>query len=256
MYKQERMNEILELLKKEGSLSVAFLAEHFQVTGATVRTDLTEMEKKGLVQRTHGGVMLAAARYTPEPGMEERKNGEKKAAISRKAVEMISDGETILIDTGSTTAAFAQAIAESDRKGLTVYSSDLDVLRILESKPDYQLYMMGGKIRNGFHYANGSEMIAALEGLRFSKSFMAASAISFDFGLSTADAALAVLKRAMIASSSQVILLADSSKIGLINLHKFADLNDIDMLIMDDAVSENDKRILSNRIKKAVFIPE
>jgi len=246
LYTTQRRNEILKILKEQGSISVNQLAEQFQVSGTTIRLDLTALEKTGLVSRTHGGAMLSTL-IEREPLIQERKNNEEKERIARKAVSFISEHDTILIDTGTTMQALAFALLASPITHLTVYSNDLDVLRTLEEKEYFELHLLGGVIRNGFHYTAGNQVIAELSNYHFKKMFLATSAISLESGLTTANPDLAVMKSAMMSASEQIILLTDASKMHHVLFQRFADLDEVDTLITDSGLAEEDAAMLREK---------
>lgn len=253
LYTLQRRNEILRILREQGSISVNQLAEQFQVSGTTIRLDLTALEKTGVISRTHGGAMLSG-NTEREPLILERKNKAEKERIAAKAVTLISENDTILIDTGTTMHALAGALAASSLTHLRVYSNDLDVLRILEEKESFELHLMGGVIRNGFHYTAGNQVIAELSNYHFGKMFLATSAISLESGLTTANSDLAAIKAAMIAASEQVILLTDSSKMHHVLFQRFADLEAIDTLITDSGLAGEDAAALGARIRSVAMV--
>ena len=178
----------------------------------------------------------------------------EKERIALKAVTLISENDTILIDTGTTMHALAGALAASQLTHLRVYSNDLDVLRILEEKESFELHLMGGVIRNGFHYTAGNQVIAELGNYHFGKMFLATSAISLESGLTTANSDLAAIKAAMISASEQVILLTDSSKMHHVLFQRFADLEAIDTLITDSGLAGEDAAALGGRIRSLIIV--
>lgn len=247
----ERQNEILKAIKQEKRISVNELSERFQVTKATIRTDLTKLEQTGEIKRTHGGAMLNVCEEL-EPRLLDRTNSEEKIRIAKRALDYVEDQEVILIDTGTTAFAFAQALVESERQNLTIYSNDMAVLLQLESRKDFNLNMMGGKIRSGFHYAYGENLIDELELYHFDKLFLTASAMDVKSGLTTVHPDLARLKQAMVKASREVIVLTDSTKYGKTHFQSYASLSNIDVLITDDGISEEGIAQLKNYIDTVV----
>lgn len=253
MYTAQRRNEILRVLREQGSASVNQLTEYFHVSGTTIRLDLTALEKTGAVSRTHGGAVLSTAPYR-EPSIRERSNNEEKERIAQKAVSFISEHDTILIDTGTTTLALANALVSSPISHLVVYSHDLDVLRTLEEKEYFELHLLGGTIRNGFHYTFGNQVIAELNNYHFRKVFLGTCAISPESGLTTANSDLAAIKSAMISVSEEVCLLTDSSKMNQVSFRRFADLTAVDTLITDTGLSERDAAILRESVRSLILV--
>ena len=248
LFTGQRRGEILRLIRQRGTVSVGELAGQFHVSGTTIRLDLACLEKAGGITRTHGGAMLNELSFH-EPLISERVHEREKAAIALRALEHIESNDVLLLDTGTTMVALARALILSSFTKLTVYSNDLDVLRILEEKESWDLFLLGGKVRNGFHYTCGPRMIKDLANLHFKKAFIATSAISYQAGLTVSNPDLALLKSAMIASAETVCLLADSSKLHRVDFQKFAGFDDIDILITDSGISREDLTALKERVK-------
>ena len=253
MYNKERVERIMQILKQNGSVSVNELAEIFQVSGATIRTDLAKMDRAGMVTRTHGGAIMNSP-ILRETLLSERTNADKKRLIAQKALEFIHERGIILLDTGTTMAALAQALVQSPLRELTVFTNDIDVIRILEEKEHFDLTLFGGKVRNRFHYCGGSGLLQELANYHFSTVFLAASAIHEVYGLTTENIELANIKSEMIRSADEVVLLADSSKMGKVQLRKFASLSDVDTLIMDDGVDETDREKLRTAVGELILV--
>ena len=239
IYTEQRRQDILRIIRHKGTVSVRELTEQFHVSGTTIRLDLAFLERTEKIIRTHGGAILDELSLR-EPLISERIHEREKADIAVRAMDYIENRDVLLIDTGTSMVALAQALVRSAFAELTVYSNDLEVLRILEEKENWNLCMLGGPVRNGFHYTCGPRMIQELQKLHFRKLFLATSAISFREGLTTANPDLALLKAAMIASAEKVFLLADASKLHRVDFQKFADLSDIDVLITDRGIARQD----------------
>lgn len=229
----DRASKIIEIIRKNGTVSVNYLAELFQVSGTTIRTDLTRLEESGEIVRTHGGAMLRSS-FTRETGIAERESKEEKNQIAEAAVQLLNNYDTVLIDTGTTMVAFARALVRSPLKNLRIFTIDFEVAGILENNSSFEIRLIGGKVRNGFHYCYGHQVIEELKKYNFEKLFLATSAIDPIHGLTTSNVDLAELKTTMLNVSRKIILLTDSSKIGRIDFQKFADISSIDTLITDN----------------------
>lgn len=253
MYNKERIERILEILKENGSISVNELAERFQVSGATIRSDLKKMREAGLITRTHGGAMVNSP-LRRETMLTERVHADRKQLIAERALDFIHEQDILLLDTGTTMVALAEALVRSSFQELTVFSNDLDVIRILEEKEHFSLYLFGGKVRSRFHYCYGSEILDELSGCHFTTLFLAASAIHEVYGLTTENTELARIKSGMIRASAKAILLADSSKVGNVHLRKFASLSDVDTLIMDRDVPPEYEAVLRSSVNNLVLV--
>ena len=253
MYNKERIERIFDILKENGSISVNELSDIFQVSGATIRSDLAKMEKTGLITRTHGGAMMNSS-LLRETLLTERVHDDKKRLIAQNALRFVHERDILLLDTGTTMVAFAEALAQSSFEELSVFSNDLDVIRILEEKEHFSLTLLGGKVRSRFHYCYGPEIQNELSNYHFTSLFLAASAIHEFYGLTTENTDLAYIKSRMIKASGNVILLSDSSKIGNVHLRKFASLEDVDTLIMDKNLTPEAEKMLRSSIKNLVLV--
>ena len=247
----ERQNAIRKMIKQEKSISVSELSRRFQVTKETIRTDLNKLEQAGGIKRIHGGAVLVAEEL--EPTLLDRSHSEEKQRIAKRALDYVEDRQVILIDTGTTAFAFSRALAESDKKDLTVYSNDLTVLLELESRKDFQLNILGGRIRSGFHYSDGEGLIDEMERYHFDRLFLTVSAMDIKSGLTTAQPDLARLKQAMVKASQEVIVLTDSTKYGKTHFQSYAALSDIDVLVTDDGMEEEAVLQLKRQIKKIIL---
>lgn len=164
IYSNERAEKILEILRSQNSVSVSYLADYFNVSGTTIRIDLTKLENSGNIIRTHGGAMLKSS-LGREQMIDERSNSEQKSLISLKALDFVSENDTLLIDTGTTMISFAQALVASSISNLRIFTNDIKIAQILEEKPHFDVHLLGGKIRNHFHYCYGSQITEELKNI-------------------------------------------------------------------------------------------
>lgn len=252
MYGEQRKQQILGLIKEKKSVSVNELAKYFDVTSATIRTDLTELEKASEVIRTHGGAILKSD-IAHEQFLNERENEDKKIKVAFKAVELIKEEETILVDTGTSTAALARILVNSDLKKLRIFTNDFEIAKLLEEKNDFDVHMLGGRVRKGFHYSYGGTTIAELQKYKFDKLFLATSSLSFESGLTTYHTETADLKVEMIKSANETVLLLDSTKVNKNSFAKFADIKDIDAVVVDSEISRFDYDSLAEHVENVIM---
>ncbi len=245
MYAEERQQAMARLVTERRRLSVAALAEEYSVTTETVRRDLSQLERLGLVRRVHGGAVPAGSLTTIEAELAERAttNTDLKDAIARAALAQLPpDGSTLLFDAGTTTARLAAALPTELH--FIAFTHAVPVAGRLASLPQVELHLLPGRVRSATQAAVGAETVAALQRLRADTVFLGTNALSVGHGLSTPDADEAATKRALVASARRVVVLADSSKIGRESAIRFAELDDIDCLVTDDAISDEDVRDL------------
>ncbi len=237
LFSEERRHRIVELIRERKKLTVNQLCELLDVSAATVRGDLRDLDREGLLVRTHGGA-IERSRTSFEQISSQRSTEHlaEKQAIAKAAEPFVEDGDTILLDTGTTTLELARRIGVDRR--LTVVTNDLEIARVLEEVRGVEVVLLGGAVRKGFHCTVGPAGWRMTEELRVDKAFMATNSLSLEAGATTPDLQQAETKKAMIAMARKVVFLADSSKIDRQSFVRFADLPQIDVLVTDQLDAE------------------
>lgn len=242
MFAEERRDAIARLLREEGRLTVQALAERFQVSPATIRNDLRYLEQIGAAKRTHGGA-LSAEVTARVPDFEHRRTlyPEEKRRIGAAAASLVEDGETIMIDSGTTTIEVARHLTR--KRHLTVITNAFNIAaELLANAPGVDVVCTGGMIRRDTLSMRGSAAESVLAQVKASKAILGVTALSLKFGLTTDAEPTAAIKKAMIRASQQVIVVTDSSKIGKVAFAPVADLQAIDILVTDSGMSADQKR--------------
>lgn len=234
VFGEERKQLILDYVNKHGRASVQELSNFLQVSESTIRRDLKELEEAKLLNRTHGGaISLQAVNFEPTYWEKEDRFKSEKEAIAREAVKLIENGDTILLDSGTTTFHLVQQLKTFNH--LTVVTNSLLFAQELQGNPGIEVLVTGGSLRRETLALVGPITERALEQVRVDKVFIATNGLDLEKGLTTPNLLEAAVKSKMIAAATQVILLADHSKIGRISFARFAGLADIDHCIMDAA---------------------
>jgi DeoR family transcriptional regulator, fructose operon transcriptional repressor len=211
----------------------AELAERFGVTAETARRDLAVLERTGLLRRVHGGAVATTALSMIEAGVAERDStrAQQKANIAKAAVALLPPaGGAVLLDAGTTTARLA-SLLPVDRE-LFVVTNSLGIAGRLGGQAGVELRLLGGRVRGITQACVGDETVQALEDLRLDVAFLGANGVSLH-GMTTPDPDEAAVKRAMARSARQVVVLADSSKLGQEQLVRFASTDEVDTLVTD-----------------------
>ncbi len=246
LFAEERRQRILDELNQSGRILVNDLSDRFGVSSATLRNDLRDLEAAGLLQRTHGGAVPAPrdsimAEHSAEAALSE--NQPAKVAIGRRAAELVHDGDTLFCDSGSTTIELVRACA--GKRGLTIITNDYCIAAEAEHLiPDVTITLLGGNVRDGFHYTMGSMTVQMLSKLSAPTAFLAASAFSSERGFTVHTLDLASFKHMMLKRSERHVVLMDSSKFDHFTTATYADLSDMDMLITDAGISEGDRQLI------------
>ncbi len=239
MMPAERLSKILESINENGSANIEELTKLVSVSESTVRRDLKKLAENGLLIRTHGGAVKKSSSTTFEQQAQNKRllQQEEKEQIGKMAAEYISDGESVLLDSGTTTLALARYLKE--KRGLTVITYDLRIALETELSSDSSLVVTGGIRRDGFDLLVGSQTENLIHNLSVDKAFLGADAIDLEMGVTNAGFAEASIKQEIIKSAKEVILIADYTKFGKTGLIKVASLEEIDHIITDYQVDQN-----------------
>ncbi|MFG1817593.1 DeoR/GlpR family DNA-binding transcription regulator [Kribbella sp. NPDC049174] len=237
MYAEERQAAIVGKVRELGRVTVSGIAADLSVTTETVRRDLAQLERAGLLRRVHGGAVSTTALTVIEPGVAERDatQADQKDRIAKAAVDLLpGSGGSVLLDAGTTTARIA-SLLPADRR-LVVVTNAVPIAARLGGSDNVRLHLLGGRVRGETQAAVGDQTVRSLTDLRVDLAFIGTNALTVDHGLTTPDPDEAAVKRAMVAAAHQVVVVADSSKIGREHLVRFASLDEVDVLITDDAI--------------------
>lgn len=237
LFAEERREQILRLLHDGSKLLVPELCDYFNVSPATIRNDLRDLEKSGALRRTHGGAIpMGKAGFEPTSRVKEVEHVDEKRRISQYAAELVEDGDVIALDTGTTTFELAKLLC--GKSNITVITNDIKIAAYLETYSTAAVLLTGGMLRRGFHCTTGPLSIAQLSGFNVDKAFMAANALSPEKGFTTPTIEQAETKKAMLAIASEVIFLVDSHKLGMVSFARFANPSDADRLITDSGAGK------------------
>lgn len=236
-FAEERKQQILALLHKNQKLVVPELCNYFGVSPSTIRNDLRALQESGLITRTHGGAICnSKASLEPMPSAKETQMLHQKQAIARTAAELVDNGDIIGIFSGTTTMELAKELLDKER--LTVVLNDITLAVFLEENTNFSLFMLGGMIRQGFHYTNSTGSL--MPSIRMDKMFFSCNGLSAAAGATVPDFNLATNLAALLERSSQKILLCDSSKLGSETFAQISPLDHLDTVIIDSDASSED----------------
>jgi Transcriptional regulators of sugar metabolism len=233
----ERHRYILDQLEKKGLLTVSDLAKELNVTMVTVRKDLKILEEKGLLFRSHGSA-TSVSPYVSDRSVQVKRleQVEEKSRIAQKALDYLEPHEAIIIGSGTTVGAFAQAIPRN--YPLTVLTAAMNVALALIDTTELELVQLGGVVRKSSSSAVGHFAEEMLKSFACNKLFLSVDGISLEHGLTTSNMMEAHLNAEMIRSVQKTIILADSHKFGRKGFGKICDLEDIDVIITDSGIPE------------------
>ena len=251
MHRSARQAEILRTLERSGAATVASLVARLAVSDETVRRDIKAMAERGLVERVHGGVTLPD--LLSEPGFQSRmrSNAAEKQAIARLAAEQVHDGDSLMMDTGSTTAYVARALV--DHRDLLLVTNCTEIARTVASRGRSRVFVASGELRGDDGAIFGASALAYVERFRVRTAILSIGAIHPDDGFMDFHPEEAEFSQALMRRANQTIVVADHTKFGRQAPVKVCDFEAVDLLITDhdpDAdwrkrLSEADVRVLS-----------
>lgn len=250
MLVEERRNRLLELVRVRGFAALPDLAEALQVSKSTLRRDLDYLEETGSAKRTHGGVFYTGA--SPKlPHFDERQPAQwdKKREIAARAVELIDDGDTVLLDGGTTTYELARLLVG---RPLQVVTNSLPVANLFASSANTDLVLVGGYVYPRTGVSLGPYANEMLSRLHVRKTVLSVSGIN-DRGFYNNNLLLVETERAMMQAAEEVIVVADSTKFGHQSLALLCPLEEVNRLVVDhEATSEWREKLLTAGVELLV----
>lgn len=234
MFEEERQIRIMNELSEQRTMLVADLAAILGVSPSTVRRDLSSMEEKGLVKRTHGGAMIveetdANLSYV----VRSAHNVKLKANIARCAAAQVKDGDVVLLNSSSITSLMPRYLSA---KNITVITNALDIAQQLKDRPACVLILLGGMYLKNAQTIEGPSTVNQLLTMKYDKAFIGVNGVDLDFGLSTASELEAATKIAAIGQAKESFCLCEHTKFGKSALYKLCPLETIHCIITDDGL--------------------
>jgi DeoR family transcriptional regulator of aga operon len=237
-----RGQEILQELLRTGKVTVEDLAHRLKVSAATIRRDLTELEQRGLLRRSHGGaVSIEPALYEPFRNVssfqeQEEQLTTEKRRIGLAAAEIIADGETIALGAGTTTTQVARSLRH--RKGITVLTNAVNIAMELSHQDDIKILVTGGVLSGAWFALVGPSAIQSVNEFFVDKAFIGVDGIHSEHGLTTNYPDQATIHRAMLQQARQKIVVADHRKIGVAATALIWPPSGIDLFITDRSADD------------------
>jgi DeoR family transcriptional regulator, fructose operon transcriptional repressor len=239
---EERRSRLLELVRQRGFAALPDLADALQVSESTVRRDLDSLEESGTARRTHGGVFYTGS--APKlPHFEERQpeQWDKKRAIARLAVTLIEDGDTVLLDGGTTTYEVARLLVG---RPLQVVTNSLPVANLFASSATTDLVLVGGYVYPRTGVSLGPYANDMLRSLNVRRTVLSVAGIN-DRGYYNSNLLLVETERAMLDAADEVIVVADSSKFGRQSLARLGPLDVARRVVVDHEIQDNWRNCLT-----------
>jgi DeoR/GlpR family transcriptional regulator of sugar metabolism len=231
MLKEERYQKIVDLVNRKNAVTVDEICERFHISQSTVSRDLQRLNQAGKLLKTHGGAISNSTGLSTEPSFTYRKKQfmEEKQRIAKKAVEYIQPGETIILDSGTTTFWMAEFLGEIEN--LSIWTNDLFLALELLNHENIEVTMLGGKLRRKYFNAMGALTNQLIQNIHIDRFFVGVDAINVDGGLMVYSIEEAELKRSMIEKSKETIVVCDHSKFEKMALMSICSIKNVQKVI-------------------------
>lgn len=249
----KRQSELLQIIKDHGTISVNDLVPRFTVSPATLRKDLTFLQDMGLVVRSRGEVHISEKSAITPFESRQNLNSEFKAAIARVAAQQIEEGDTIILDSGSTTAEIARLLV--NRNNLSVITNSLPVALTL-ANTRVEVYLAGGVLLRQNISTQGPEAENYFNRIEVNKAFISASGVLRDVGLAASTPFEETVKRSMIHAAKTVYAVLDSTKFNRGSLNLFAGFEEIDTIITNAPIENPSLRERFAQLKLTCLVAE
>ncbi len=244
MYREERLRMILDIISKEKTIVVQDLAERFNLSPASIRLDLAELHDRGLVYRTHGGAIIPSEAQSififDNTNLKQHDKAyiEEKRRIAEAVIDLIHDGDIVMIDGGSTNHLIARLLGR--KNGLTIITPSVYLLSMLSQNTNVNVFLTGGLYVSKFYDFVGEMCLENIERFNPDVAIIGIDGVSMQKGLTLMEPATEQVKRKMISVSKNLIIPADSSKIGKTFAIHIAEINKINTLVTDSNISTED----------------
>lgn len=256
MLARQRQTLILTRVREDGGVRVADLARDLGVSDMTVRRDLEILDKRGLLEKVHGGATSLPGSALFEPGFAAKSGLQEpeKEAIATAALGLVSPGTAIGISAGTTTYALARRLV--DMPGLTVVTNSVPVADVLyrAGRPDQTIILTGG-VRTPSDALVGPFAVAALRTMHLDQVFMGVHGMDPKSGYTTPNVLEADTDRALGAAGRRLVVVADSSKWGTIGISSFARLDEADTLVTDAGLRPEARAIVGESVRELILAP-
>lgn len=245
LFPEERRQKLFEVLKQHSSMSVTELAKLLNVSEATIRRDLNELQELGMIERTHGGALLSTfSKFEPAYVDKTDKFLEQKQKIGAVAASLIENGETIILDSGTTTLQVLKHL--KGKQNITVITNAVNFAQEIDINNDIEMVIIGGNVKFNTQALVGPLVQENLINFHADKVFIAANGFTLEKGFTTPDITEAFTKRAMVQGASKAIAVLDHSKFGKTSLTTIVPPSDVDILITDSGINQQMKKEIEN----------
>jgi DeoR family fructose operon transcriptional repressor len=253
LYAYERRRWLVDQARQAGRIDVAEVARALTVAKETVRRDLTALEAEGLLRRVHGGAIpVERMGFEGALSLRNASRTDEKSRIADHTIGLLGNAESVYIDEGSTTQAFAERF--NPHRPLTVVTNSIPAAALLAARDQLTVILVGGRVRGKTLGTIDHWAIRMLEDFVFDVTVIGTNGLTAERGLTCPDPAVAAVKAKAVAAGRRTILLTDSSKLGSDSSYRFASVRDLDTIVTDRAANEGQIRRLRALGVEAVVV--
>jgi DeoR family transcriptional regulator of aga operon len=242
---EERRQHIVALAHQNGRVIVEDLSQSLGISRITIRKDLDYLQRKGVLQRTHGGALLPQSGALFDPSLKEKETrySQEKQRISDAAVALIQEGQCVLLDSGTTTTAIAKALKKFSR--LTIITNAVNIAAEL-SATDFEVILTGGSLRRNSFSLVGPLAEEVLAEMHADILFLGVDGFDLEIGLTTPNVMESRVNRAMVKAATTTVAVCDSTKFNRRSLSKIVDATSIHHVITDSNLSKTAAEAIRN----------
>jgi DeoR/GlpR family transcriptional regulator of sugar metabolism len=245
MFKNERLREIMNILREEGYATVEMLSQRLYISPSSVRRDLTQLEKQNQVRRSYGGVELAKNNSRAVPfSMRMERQVEQKRLIAQKAAALVREKDIVYLDQSSTALYLAQELADS--KKITIVTNNMEILNSIYSLDNITIYSSGGSLAKPFKSLTGEDAAATFRRMRADFAFFSTQALSPEGVIYDDVFAEVLVRQAMLENANKKVFLCDREKFDRFSGYRQCALNQVDYMISDVPCREKYSRFAPN----------
>jgi len=249
----QRRQKILELLEKEAKVKVADLSMMFSISNVTIRNDLAELEEAGLLERIHGGAVRSHKAYYSMSLKERMKtNEDEKRRIAVKVASMISEGDTLMMDSGTTTLFIARELKSI--KNLTIVTNSLAIAEEIGFRDNIHLILVGGSLDQRYQFTYGDDAVQQLKKYKADLMVVSADGASVEDGLTTHHHNEAEVSRQMMVRANKTVAAVDYTKVGRGSFMFLSDIDCLDVLVTDGKADQEELALVRDKGVKVVLV--
>jgi len=245
----DRHQALIRRIREDGYADAASLAKELNVDSSTIRRDLSQLTRAGLIRRTHGGALAAEPGAAIDTPYEDRRhtNLAAKKQIARAAADLVQDGQTVILDNGSTT--FQIAVELRRKRNLTILTNDLLIAMRTAGHPSNRLHVAGGVLLDTVYTLVGPSTIAAFQGLHADWAFLGAEGVDASAGITNINVIEIPIKHVMMEAAAMKVFVADRSKFGKRALATVCRIDEADLILTDDSLPLEERTGFGERLR-------